>query len=96
MLLRSSSTRRASQERFGSDFDPKWVQNGLQNLSKMVRETASEFDIVFHVFFKDFSTKMCMNLKMQRYAKNPRAVQVSLKYAMISKIAIYNLEDATT
>ena len=80
----------------GAILTPKWVQNGLQNLSKMVRETASEFDIVFILFFKGFSKKMCMNLKMQRYAKNPRTVQVSLKYAMISKIAIYNLEDATT
>ena len=57
---------------------PKLVQNGVQNLSKMVRETASELDIVFSLFFKDLSKKH-MILKMQRYAKNPRAVQVSLK-----------------
>ena len=37
-----------------------------------------------------------MILKMQRYAKNPRAVQVGFKMPMISEIAIYNLADATT
>ena len=38
----------------GAILTPKWVQNGVQNLSKMMRETASEFDLVFSIFFKDF------------------------------------------
>ena len=62
----------------GAILTPKFVQNGLQNLSKMVRETASEFDLVF-LYFRRFFQKICMILKMQRYAKNPRAMQVSLK-----------------
>ena len=41
----------------GAILTPKWVQNGLQNLSKMVRETASEFDIVFKCIFQRFFKK---------------------------------------